>query len=137
MVPTFGKVSNMARVSKKKTQAAFDTMVDHLLTQKKRAGSGLDNGCYYRYSPNNSVTLKCAVGCLIPDSLYELSMEDQMVDSLLRIYPALAEHLKGVDEDLLYEVQRVHDNTMDGPEEWERKLKHVATYHNLKWNYEG
>ena len=77
------------RTSKKKTQAAFDTMVNHLLTQMEKAG--LDNGtCFYRYKKSSTVTLKCAVGCLVPDHLYKEGMEGTAVDYLLSKSVALA-----------------------------------------------
>lgn len=57
-------------------QATFDRVVTHLAQQKRRskvsseeaAGSGM---CRYRTG-----TLSCAVGCLIPDELYRVWLDD-------------------------------------------------------------
>jgi hypothetical protein len=50
-------------------QEVFDTVVTHLLAQGVKSES--ETGCMYR-GPHN---LKCAVGCLIPDELYDSIIE--------------------------------------------------------------
>lgn len=52
-------------------QAIFDTVCDHLAKQKRMAQDNF-GGCQYR-APGG---LKCAVGALIPDHLYDKGMDD-------------------------------------------------------------
>lgn len=67
-----------------KLQEIYNTVRDHLLKQNKKSlGNyivGLDdnvsNGCVYRSYDG----LKCAAGCLIPDSKYKRSMEGLVVN---------------------------------------------------------
>jgi hypothetical protein len=55
-------------------QEIFDKVVTHLRTQGKQAKNTSDD-CVYR-RPNG---LMCAVGCLIPDELYDPALEGATV----------------------------------------------------------
>lgn len=57
-------------------QEEFDAVVAHLYKQGKKAMSG--KGCAYR-GENGTM---CAVGCRIPDEMYDPKMEGQFVFSL-------------------------------------------------------
>ena len=56
----------------------FDTVKAHLLAQNAQAISEFSGSCKYR----TSTGLKCAVGCLIPESLYRTGAEGWGVSSL-------------------------------------------------------
>lgn len=57
-------------------QQIFEQVVTHLLTQKIRAISAGGN-CVYRAG-----TSKCAVGCLIPDDIYDPLIEGRTVQDV-------------------------------------------------------
>jgi hypothetical protein len=64
-------------------QEIFDRVKTHLLTQNERAASasGSDLGdCSYRIVVGEK-TLKCAIGCLIPDELYRPELEGTNISS--------------------------------------------------------
>ena len=120
-------------------QEIFDKVAEHLLTQRERAYGTLEDVCYYRIGKNGK-TLKCAVGCLIPDEYYTPSMEkagvadDRVLDILIK-----ADILEDVPENvnfdllsaghLLSVLQTVHDST---PLPWEAELVKVANKFRLK-----
>ena len=60
----------------------FDHVYDHLLSQNIRSGEYWY--CRYRKGiDNNSVFLACAIGCLLPDRLYNENFEEKIVESLI------------------------------------------------------
>ena len=100
-------------------QAIFNKVVQHLRKQGSQAVD--DNGCLYRSLDGK----KCAIGCLIPDELYNQNIERCGVRSLSHIF--LANCIPGYspdDEEFLSRLQRVHDNSLI--EEWETMLERVA-----------
>jgi len=101
-------------------QEAFNAMVGHLREQGERA---TDAGgiCYYR-APGGK---KCAVGALIPDEKYHLSLEGQGV-ACLEVQAALP---SGVDIRLLCAMQRTHDDI--APRNWEKGFAEVAASYEL------
>jgi hypothetical protein len=119
-------------------QEIFDRVAVHLLTQNEKAVKTYEGDnmptCLYR-TPNG---LKCAVGCLIPDVLYDESMEGWGVGKN-NIFPEageilLAKTLKtiGVEKTslpLLAVLQLVHDETE--PDAWREELEQVAVDYNL------
>lgn len=117
-------------------QEVFDKVASHLLTQMKPSTepdpgpeTGLRGACYYR-SPEG---LKCAIGCLIPDELYDPKFEGKRVS----ILPIDILRYIGVetDEDLLFlrRLQKIHDEY--SVELWKVKLKKFASYYDLQWNH--
>lgn len=105
-----------------KIQELFDTVATHLLTQKKRATN--THGCAYRGENG----LKCAVGCLIPDSKYDPELEGSCASARA---VAKAAGLRGEQQRLLAEkLQAVHDD--DHPSTWHGALHRVAAEFNLK-----
>lgn len=85
-------------------QEIFDQVSVHLLKQGEECMA--NSTCRYRYNG-----LSCAVGCLIPDSLYNARMECRSVGLLLRHFPDLKDHfdlqIKGLA--LLERLQHIHD----------------------------
>lgn len=111
-------------------QGIYDKVKAHLLKQgqkARRAGASLDS-CFYR--GHNG--LKCAIGALIPDELYKLSMEQKSVSGLIREYPEvgrLFEVKSAEDLRFLSYLQSIHDNRE--PEYWKMELKNLALTHGL------
>jgi len=91
-------------------QEAFNYVVKGLLSQahpsaERRHGA---IGCLYR----GGEEIRCAVGWLIPDSLYSRSMEDLGIDELLFNFPSLAGAFKlslFTREELML-LQQYHDD---------------------------
>jgi hypothetical protein len=88
-------------------QAAFDIVVLHLLNQGHRSFNA--SGKPKHRGPRG----KSAIGALIPDSLYVISMEGKTVQQLLAASgpecERLRERLGGVTASLLGELQDLHD----------------------------
>ena len=108
-------------------QEVFDKVVNHLLEQKYQAS--YEGACVYR-APDGA---SCAVGCLIPDELYDEEMEgsslhlpdDKLVAALEEL--DLWQHRK-----LLKDLQEVHDSV---PEEYKFRLEdfeYVAEKYGLE-----
>lgn len=85
-------------------QETFDKIVTHLLKQNKQAKNSVGD-CMYHTSDG----LSCAVGCLIPEELYDKLIEDKIVDALVDIETPLGKFLQQFDVDLLCDLQKVHD----------------------------
>ncbi|HSW91517.1 MAG TPA: hypothetical protein VLG09_02635 [Candidatus Saccharimonadales bacterium] len=66
---------------------------------------GVGTICYYR-GPDGS---KCAIGCAIPDELYDPRMEDKVVDMIMDEWDNIHELFADVDKTYLYESQQAHD----------------------------
>lgn len=106
-------------------QEIYDTVKKHLLTQGKKSEIVGNYGaeCVYR-GPDG---LRCAIGALIPDYLFDSSMENKTVRSLLKDHPEVAEHLGATyseDRAFLECLQGIHDcNT---PAAWSEQLERLA-----------
>lgn len=91
-------------------QGAFDTALLHLLNQGHRCVSA--SGRSLLRAPQGG---KNAIGALIPDGLYQKSMEGKTVQQLLAAagtdFDPLREHFSGVALPLLNELQDLHDRT--------------------------
>ena len=62
--------------------------------------------CRYR-GPNDT---KCAIGCVLPDGLYDPDMEGNGIDGLLDgCWPDVTWFFDGVDRNMLVEFQSAHD----------------------------
>jgi len=106
-------------------QEIFDKVKEHLL--KQDACSETDDDCAYRGKDG----LKCAIGILIPDSLYEKSMESSSIKGVLDCYPDVKDYIDpdGENIELLTDLQVIHDNGY--PCEWEEKLTECANTFGL------
>ena len=113
-------------------QEIFDRVVRHLGEQRVLAYE--DGSCKYRDSLGN----KCAVGCLIPDSVYQPAFEGHAVRSLY-CFPEIEKLFSDMSSLLLADLQDCHD--CDGEEmpgrnspplpQWERQLYRIAEMHGL------
>lgn len=126
------------------TQKAFDWVIT-------QGGPALEGGsCQYRAGG-----LRCAVGWLIPDDLYNPDMEDCNVEEVLWSFPhlkslpqfqALINRPEAYGTSLLADMQEAHDSAAieyrDAPPSsgwayrllW--KMRVVASKFNLEWNFE-
>lgn len=90
-------------------QDVFDTVAEHLIQQGKAAvyPNKPDGFEYCRYrTPDGTM---CAVGCLIPDSAYKLSIENKTAKSVA-VEEALPFLVASVaDSDFLHDLQLAHD----------------------------
>ena len=113
-------------------QRTYNTVRTHLLAQNQQAIDENGHCCYRTTTPEGRV-LKCAAGCLIPDDLYEPSMEGVNITAVLLNCESLKERV-GVrsveDMGFLRELQRVHDNT--APSFWPTQLTALAERWGLR-----
>jgi hypothetical protein len=109
-------------------QEIFDTVALHLIKQGKKSVNDIGR-CLYR-SPEG---LKCAIGCLIPDEVYQRSMEGHGVSRLLGNYDSL-KFLWPFDA-ILNALQITHDKTCGEGQTWTDavvlRLRKIAEKYNL------
>jgi hypothetical protein len=87
-------------------QEIFDTVAKHLLKQGRRAvNPDIPEMCHYRGANGT----KCAVGVLIPDEAYDSMMEGRTVVGLLSHPEFKIPRWMWNNEQLLIELQNVHD----------------------------
>ncbi len=110
-------------------QEAFDTVKQHLLTQRAKSKKE-GGGCAYRGLNG----LKCAIGCLSPDSEYSPDFEMLGVNILKDGLPNRVSPLKclsSLDGRILKYLQITHD--LYPVEEWEVRLKEASEFYALEW----
>lgn len=103
-------------------QQVFDKVATHLLTQKAQADAGGFLGCRYK----TAAGLKCAVGCLIPDELYDSAFR-YLEGKRVRCWPPERLADCGLTPEhvvLLTKLQGVHDT--HAVEKWAGSLREVA-----------
>lgn len=120
-------------------QSIFDKVATHLFTQGVQSKNLEDTRqpCAYRGANGTS----CAVGCLIPDELYEPWMDqpgtvtaDTCLYEVVSERPAIGDHLNyWVNGDLLNQLQGVHDNDdlWCSTDQMRDQLRLVAERHGL------
>jgi len=112
-------------------QEAFTTVKTHLLAQMEKSvekDEYQNDYCVYR---SKCGCLKCAIGALIPDNLYDPAMESKSVDDLINDFPGIRKLFHGVKTSLLNDLQVLHDDK--SPANWESELRGVASHYNLKF----
>lgn len=126
-------------------QEIFDTVLAHLRKQGKASSAG--GACMYR-GPGGTA---CAVGCLIPDELYDSLIENvgsnQIMEGrlpygresdgpkLLPIMARIAKHLGVENGPLLSALQTAHDAYLadEGLPAWERRMRSIALDFRLEY----
>lgn len=112
-------------------QETFEAVVRHLFAQGKPAYQDDGNTCAYRGSDDT----KCAIGALIPDSMYLKEMDKNvfLVDELFLYYPKLRERLGEDNKELLRALQWVHDDNAhwESTETMKLQLTAAAIDHGL------
>lgn len=115
-------------------QEIFTKVKNHLLTQNARSiddGSIDDDIGMCRYRGSNG--LMCAVGCLIPDDMYDPSMEGVSVDAIRQDNEALDEYLGSYSTiNLLTDLQHLHDRRAVGS--WPEELRRIAKLYDLNFD---
>lgn len=115
----------------------YNKVREHLLNQNARSVEPGEYNCKYR----SNIGLKCAIGCLIDDSIYNATLEGYTVYST-NVLDALAKsgisvkgptNFHGYNDNrlLLLTLQALHDKI--NPEDWREALDHVGN--SLKNNY--
>lgn len=110
-------------------QEVFDRVCTHLLLQGARSMKG--RLCAYRGEWDRM----CAIGCLIDDEHYTPELEGSHVHEsnvLVAVQSSLGVEIGGMSLDLLYELQKCHDNT--AIVFWEDTLKAIARRFGLKYD---
>lgn len=116
-------------------QYIFDFVVKHLLEQGVRAVK--DGFCRYRGTNGTA----CAVGCMIPEKLYDTVLESLFVTELgdtlagkidLELYDLILKN-----EKLFSDLQEFHDYTFTLKPKLEQynTLVNIANMHGLIFNY--
>jgi len=108
-------------------QEMFDKVCAHLLTQNKKA-MDYEGICRYRSDDGT----KCAIGCLIPDDLYEKELEGKGVRELILSEFKFSSYLQQFDLKFLIALQATHDCT--SPSKWYTELEKIAIRFNLNFN---
>lgn len=122
---------NLSTITK---QEAFDTMLTHLREQRLPA---IDQtlACLYR-DPNG---YKCAVGCLIPDDLYNDSLENQPMEEIVEhigMNPEIASFLRAAQTQMHDKPSSIYIETESEEsfmQEVEAGAKLVAQIYNLTY----
>lgn len=103
-------------------QKVFDKVARHLLTQGKRAQNE-NRDCMYR-APDGS---KCEAGCLIPDDLYDKSIEGTCIDGDSPTHQLLKKLVRSPS--FVGELQSIHDDACTYS--WKEELSRLARKRNL------
>lgn len=113
-------------------QEIFNRIWTHL-NQQKRPAINKEGGCVYRYKTKTR-TLSCAIGCLIPDELYDPEMENDGVDNLFEQFPKVRKLLGARNADFLSRLQIAHDSYLHsaGIKKWRIAMKTIAENYKLK-----
>ena len=106
-------------------QQAFNKMVRHLRKQNKRSANKDAGICRYRTYDG----LRCAVGALIPNRLYDSHIEYQTIEYAMKTHPTLGEYLAGVSLNLMQHMQAIHDDEPVG--KWEQCFEEAAKKFSL------
>lgn len=106
-------------------QEIYDKVAIHLLTQNKRSQINYGDGtrCVYK-SPNG---LMCAMGILIPDELYNETMEGENINNNSAVQDAIG--LRSNQTKLANILQRCHDYVH--PADWKKVLIESGEIFNL------
>ena len=123
-------------------QQIFNKVGKHLLTQLEQSRQTNPNDpafagrCLYR----THTGLKCAIGCLIPDDIYDIDMENNSAGHLLTRWTIPGLHHQGYESRLsffLNKLQTIHDDSgreFDpdyNKEAWSRELRMLANKYDL------
>ena len=104
-------------------QEIFDKVVPATLEQGEKSINAYGS-C--RYRGENS--LKCTIGHVIPDELYNLEMEFMTAQEVLKEL-GIIENETG----FIVCLQAVHDQK--NPKNWRKTFEDIANHFGLKWNY--
>jgi hypothetical protein len=115
-------------------QKAYETIRAHLIKQGRPAKDPMTRSCFYRTEGG----LKCAVGCLIDDAVYDETLEDAtpLNQSVQQALKASGWVFTFDGYQFLRELQESHDdwdiNSDDGLEFVIRKIDEAARVYGLE-----
>lgn len=104
-------------------QDAYNIVAKHLLTQLAQSIYPSGN-CVYRGKGGK----KCAIGCLIPDELYDVSIEGSTVDRE-KVQDIMDQIIVDPDFMLLTDLQYIHDQVPVS--EWKERLSKTAAEYGI------
>lgn len=127
-------------------QEIFDAVVEHARQMETRSKEKGEGGCKYRMNGN-----KCFVGCLIPDDVYQESMEYLNVHDVLADFPGFKSLFTKLTTvcghsnlvNFLRNIQLIHDEgelcsigSSDVIDRvlWEKRFASFSDKYNLKFN---
>ncbi len=99
-------------------QEIFSTVVKHLYMQKQRSLS--QGWCAYRSEKG----LKCAIGCLIPDSEYYQDMEYESLSGIIKVRKVST--LQTMPIPFLLKLQQAHDDPRNWDEDGPSPAMHAV-----------
>src|SRR5258706_12904217 len=113
------------------SQELFDTVVNHLRTQKQKSyvtismspeGDITEYQCLY-HSPEG---FKCSIGCLVPTPFYKLDMEGRDLRSLIHsdLLPLPLKQEFDKNYNLILGLQNIHDRKPC--DKWEANFRMLA-----------
>jgi hypothetical protein len=114
------------------TQQAFEMAVKHLRKQGRRSEQYGAITCMYRIPENN---LKCAIGALIPDELYQESFEGKGIVRVMETFAEINKLFENVNSKLLKDLQTVHDHYE--VTDWENELQELSKVYGLTMPSKG
>lgn len=117
-------------------QEIYNIVAAHLLKQGRKAQRQrtCDESMMCVYRADNGD--RCAFGILLPDNLYTPKMEGVSAASLCEEYPAIRQHLFGIeytpgqDGNFVNALQHVHDGFH--VKDWPEQLEHLARQWGLE-----
>jgi hypothetical protein len=90
-----------------------------------------DIACFYRHPDDPAI--RCSVGCVIPDELYEPAMETKSAFALIAKYPALQELFPWASGTMakgrpamLDSIQVIHDENAEDAADFVQRLDRLA-----------
>ena len=106
-------------------QELFNRVKTHLLNQGERADSDVQNAGIYECVYHAPSGLKCAIGCLITDEVYNPAMEflDITDEPVYRALRDSGIDMSGKTVSILRGLQHVHDCA--DPSEWSESIDRV------------
>lgn len=112
-------------------QEIYNYVTRFLLNQNEKAiSSGV---CKYRTKNSQGKELKCAVGCILPDSKYDAVYENLILSNLPYFNPMKNSNDRQtrLKYDLLREFQMIHD--FNDVVKWHQKFESLAKKYDLKF----
>lgn len=95
-------------------QGAFDKVVRYFVYNKMPISYKSTGGCFYRMPDPVYGTLKCSIGILIPDAIYDPEMEEKGIGMLTFMYPNVDRRFVKILLEDLINLQHLHDRSWRG-----------------------
>lgn len=110
-------------------QHTFNKVYRHLSAQRRPAVTKLGGQCLYRKHTKTGDVLKCAIGCLIPDSKYKDQMEGKDVEGLFRWYGKSVRSFLPLDLKFYEALQQAHDDWSEhnSIKQFRKEMKEIAS----------